>query len=156
MLTFIFLKQGVCENKTLEFYIISYDDIGGVTCRRVSENRGQNSGYSPVFWTTDATFLEPPFSERELDRYSCLEHIGVVTCGHTETWNKAVSRILCINSSFDLVHPHLLAPFDDTRNVEGRIWLYEDGTFGFGFTGSNSIIDLKHVSMDGCIIDTSS
>ncbi|VAI28813.1 unnamed protein product [Triticum turgidum subsp. durum] len=150
------LVMGVCENKTLEFYIISYDDIGGVTCRRVSENRGQNSGYSPVFWTTDATFLEPPFSERELDRYSCLEHIGVVTCGHTETWNKAVSRILCINSSFDLVHPHLLAPFDDTRNVEGRIWLYEDGTFGFGFTGSNSIIDLKHVSMDGCIIDTSS
>ncbi|KAI4992072.1 hypothetical protein ZWY2020_041935 [Hordeum vulgare] len=148
------LWKGVCENRTLEFYIISYDDIGGVTCRRVSENRGQNSGYSPVFWTTDATFLEPPFSERELDRYSCLEHIGVVTCGHTETWNKAVSRILCINSSYDLVHPHLLAPFDDTRNVEGRIWLYEDGTFGFGFTGSNSIIDLNLVSMDGCIIDT--
>jgi hypothetical protein len=29
--------------------------------------------------------------------------------------------------------------------VEGRIWLYEDGTFGFGFVGSNLIIDMRHV-----------
>jgi hypothetical protein len=62
---------------------------------------------------------------------------------------------MCINSSYDLVDPHPSAPLDDMRNLEGRIWLYDDGTFGFGFTGSNSIIDLRHVSLDGCIVDTS-
>ena len=155
MLTFVFPKQGICENRTLEFYLVNYDDIGGVTCRRVSETKGHNSGYSPLFWTTKATFLEPPFSEQELDRYSCCEHIRVVTSGHTETLNKGVSRIMCINSSYDLVDPHPSAPLDDTRNLEGRIWLYEDGTFGFGFTGSYSIIDLSHVSLDGCIVGTS-
>jgi hypothetical protein len=31
------------------------------------------------------------------------------------------------------------------ESVEGRIWLYEDGTFGFGFVGSNLIIDMRHV-----------
>ncbi|CAM0949781.1 unnamed protein product [Alopecurus aequalis] len=149
------LWKGICENRTLEFYLVTYDDIGGVTCRRVSETKGHNSVHSPLFWTTDATFLEPPFSEQELDRYSCCEHIRVVTSGHTETQSKGVSRIMCINSSYDLVDPDLSALFEDTRNLEGRIWLYEDGTFGFGFTGSNSIIDLRHVSLDGCIVDTS-
>ncbi|KAM0900375.1 hypothetical protein ACQ4PT_020683 [Festuca glaucescens] len=149
------LWKGICENRTLEFYLVTYDDIGGVTCRRVSETKGHNSGYSPLFWTTDATFLEPPFSEQELDRYSCCEHIQVVTSGHTEMQSKGVSRIMCINSSYNLVDSHPTAPLDDTRNLEGRIWLYEDGTFGFGFAGSNSIIDLRHVSLDGCIVDTS-
>lgn len=145
------LWKGICENRTMEFYVVTYDDIGGVTCRRVSETGGQSSGYSPIFWTTDATFLAPPFSEQELDHYNCREHIRGVTSGHEGTRNKVVSRILCINSSYDVVDPHLSAPLDDTRNVEGRIWLYEDGTFGFGFIGTNSVIDLRHVSLDGCI-----
>lgn len=150
------LWKGICGNRTLEFYLVTYDDIGGVTCWQVSETKGHNSGYSPLFWTTHATFLEPPFSEQELDRYSCCEHIRAVTSGHTETLSKGVSGIMCINSSYDLVDPHLSpAPIEDTRNLEGRIWLYEDGTFGFGFGGSNSIIDLRHVSLDGCIVDTS-
>ncbi|KAL5205709.1 hypothetical protein ABZP36_033918 [Zizania latifolia] len=146
------LWKGICENRTLEFYLVTYDDIGGITCRRVSDTRG-HSGFTPIFWTTNTTFLEQPFSEKELDQYSGREHIQGVDSDHAGTENKAVSQILCINSSYNVVDHHLSAPLDDMRSVEGRIWLYEDGTFGFGFSGSNSIIDLKHVSSDGCIID---
>ncbi|TVU50062.1 hypothetical protein EJB05_01417, partial [Eragrostis curvula] len=146
--------RGICENRTLEFYLVTYDDIGGVTCRRFSDTRGQNSGYSPVFWTTDTTFLEPPFSEQELDNYSSRDHIRDVASNHAGTENRVISRILCMNSSYDVVDPHLSTALDDTRNVEGRIWLYQDGTFGFGFVGSNSVIDLRNVSSAGCILDT--
>ncbi|KAG8093201.1 hypothetical protein GUJ93_ZPchr0012g20641 [Zizania palustris] len=147
------LWKGICESRTLEFYLVTYDDIGGITCRRVSDTRGQNSGFTPIFWTTNTTFIEQPFSEKELEQYSGREHIHGGDSDHTGTENRDVSRILCINSSYD-VDPHLSASLYDMRNVEGRIWLYEDGTFGFGFSGSNSIIDLKHVSSDGCTIDT--
>jgi hypothetical protein len=148
------LKQGICEDRTLEFYLVTYDNIGGVTCRRFRDTRSQNSGYFPVFWTTDTTFLEPPFSEQELDNYTSRDHIQGVTSNHAGTENRVISRILCINSSYDVVDPHLSTPLDDGRCMEGRIWLYEDGTFGFGFVGSNSIIDLRHVSSAGCILDT--
>ncbi|XP_062203905.1 F-box protein At3g12350-like [Phragmites australis] len=148
------LWKGICEDRTLEFYLVTYDDIGGVTCQRFSDTRSQNSGYSPVFWTTDTTFLEPPFSEQELDNYSSRNHIRGVDFNHAGIENRVISRILCINSSYDVVEPHLSTPLDDARNVEGRIWLYEDGTFGFGFVGSNSIIDLRNVSSAGCILDT--
>uniref|UniRef100_A0A0D3HUY3 Uncharacterized protein n=1 Tax=Oryza barthii TaxID=65489 RepID=A0A0D3HUY3_9ORYZ len=144
---------GISESRTLEFYLVTYDDIGGITCRQVSDTRGQNSGFTPIFWTTNTTFLEQPFSEKELDHYIRREHIQGVDSDHAATENRAISRILCINSSYDVVDHHLSAPLDDMRNVEGRIWLYDDGTFGFGFSGSNSIIDLKHVSSDGCILD---
>ncbi|XP_052138728.1 F-box protein At3g12350 [Oryza glaberrima] len=147
------LWKGISESRTLEFYLVTYDDIGGITCRQVSDTRGQNSGFTPIFWTTNTTFLEQPFSEKELDHYIRREHIQGVDSDHAATENRAISRILCINSSYDVVDHHLSAPLDDMRNVEGRIWLYDDGTFGFGFSGSNSIIDLKHVSSDGCILD---
>ncbi|CAN6334144.1 unnamed protein product [Urochloa humidicola] len=148
------LWKGICEDRTPEFYLIAYDDIGGVTCRRFNDTRGQNSGYSPVFWTTDTTFLEPPFSEKELDNYSNRYHIQGLTANHASSENRIISRILCINSSHDVADPHLSTPLDDARSVEGRIWLYEDGTFGFGFVGSDSVIDLRHVSSAGCILDT--
>lgn len=149
-----YVPQGICEDRTLEFYLVAYDDIGGVTCRRFSDPRGQNSGYSPVFWTTDTTFLEPPFSEQELENYSSRYHIQGVTSNHAAVENRVISRILCINSSHDVVDPQLSNPLDDARSVEGRIWLYEDGTFGFGFVGTNSVIDLRHVSSAGCVLDT--
>ncbi|PWZ18404.1 F-box protein [Zea mays] len=148
------LWKGICEDRTLEFYLVTYDDIGGVTCRRFRDTQSQNSGYSPVFWTTDTTFLEPPFSEQELVNYASRDHIQGVTSNHAGAENRVVSRILRMNSSYDVVDTHLSTPLDDGRSVEGRIWLYEDGTFGFGFVGSNSIIDLRHVSSAGCILDT--
>lgn len=129
---------------------MTYDDVGGVTCRRVGDSSELFSGYSPVFWTSNTTFLKSPFSIEVQDLYSSREHVA---SGWTDIERGAVSRILSINSSYELVLPGL-AGSGDPRNVEGRIWEYENGTFGFGFLRDNFIIDLKHIALDGRLLDT--
>ncbi|XP_010938995.1 F-box protein At3g12350 isoform X2 [Elaeis guineensis] len=143
------LWKGICEDNVLDFYLVSYDDVGGITCRRVGDAGELFSGYSPVFWTSNATFLESPFSKEEQDLYGSREHIRAVASNWSNMDREVVLRILCINSSYDLVIPDLSGSSGDPRNVEGRIWEYEDGTFGFGFLRNNFIIDLKHITLDG-------
>ncbi|KAJ3697532.1 hypothetical protein LUZ61_001237 [Rhynchospora tenuis] len=146
------LWKGICENRSLEFYLVAYDDIGGITCRRVGEPGTQFSGYSPLFWTPNADFIEPPFSKEEYKIYTSREHLR----GDSFLLEaRLVSRILCINSSYDLVIPDLTgAPGGNLRNVEGRVWEYDDGTFGFGFLRNDHIVDLKHVALDGQLLDS--
>lgn len=138
----------------LEFYLVSYDDIGGITCRRVSEAGEQFSGYSPVFWTSNTTLLESPFSTEEQVLYGNREHIHPVASNLRNLVSAVVSRILCISSSYDLEIPSLSASTGDSRNVEGRVWEYDDGTFGFGFLRNNYVVDLKHIALRGSLLDT--
>lgn len=135
----------------LDFYLVTYDDVGGITCRRVGNWREPFSGYSPVFWTSNTAFLNAPFSGEEQDLYRSRQHFGL---NHCDIEKGVVSRILCINSSYELVLPNLSGSTGDPRNVEGRIWEYENGTFGFGFLRNNFIVDLKHIALNGCLLDT--
>lgn len=129
---------------------MAYDDIGGIACRRIGDSCKPFSSYAPVFWTSNTTFFESPFSSEEESIYDTREHL--LPPGHLET--EAVSRILYINSSYDLVLPGLVGPTTvNPHQVEGRIWQYGDGTFGFGFLRDNHIIDLKHIAVDGCLLD---
>ncbi|WOK92362.1 hypothetical protein Cni_G01053 [Canna indica] len=147
------LWKGISEDMVLEFYLVSYDDVGGITCRRVGEAGEQFSGYSPVFWTSNTTFLESPFPREEQNLYGSREHIHSVSSNWRTIRSEVVSRILCINSSYDLVIPSMSGSSGDPRNVEGRIWEYEDGTFGFGFLRNNYVIDLKHITLNGSLLD---
>jgi hypothetical protein len=45
-------------------------------------------------------------------------------------------------------------PDGNVRNVEGRVWEYDDSTFGFGFLRNDYIIDLKHIALDGQLLDS--
>ncbi|XP_072982461.1 F-box protein At3g12350 [Typha latifolia] len=148
------LWKGISEDMVLEFFLVRYDDIGGISCRCISEAGVRFSVCSPVFWTSNITFLEPPFSKEEQDLYSSREHIRQMTSDRCGSEREIVSRVLCINSSYDLVIPDLSGSSGDLRNVEGRIWEYEDGSFGFGFLRNNFIIDLKHMALEGRVLDT--
>ncbi|KAJ0742806.1 putative F-box domain-containing protein [Helianthus annuus] len=147
------LWKGICEDTNLDFYLVAYDDIGGIACRRIGDSCKPFSSYAPVFWTSNTTFIESPFSSEEEHIYETREHLlppGDILCSEMES----VSRILYINSSYDLVLPGLAGPTSvNPHQVEGRIWEYGDGTFGFGFLRDNHIIDLKHIAMDGCLLD---
>nr|XP_043636143.1 F-box protein At3g12350 [Erigeron canadensis] len=147
------LWKGICEDENLDFYLVVYDDIGGIACRKIGDSCKPFSSYTPVFWTSNTTFFESPFSSEEEDIYDTREHLlppGHLHCSEME----AVSRILYINSSYDLVIPGLAGPTAvNPHQVEGRIWQYGDGTFGFGFLRDNHIIDLKHIAVDGCLLD---
>ncbi|RRT85784.1 hypothetical protein B296_00007336 [Ensete ventricosum] len=145
---------GISEDRVLEFYLVAYDDIGGITCRRVGDAWGQFLGYSTIFWTSDTAFLESPFPREEQDLYGSREHIRPVASNWRSIKSEVISRILHINSSCDLVIPSVSDSSSDPRNVDGRIWEYDDGTFGFGFLRNDYIIDLKHVTLNGSLLDT--
>ncbi|KAJ8492659.1 hypothetical protein OPV22_014380 [Ensete ventricosum] len=147
------LWKGISEDMVLEFYLVTYDDVGGITCRRVGEAGEQFSGYSPVFWTSSTAFLESPFPIEEQDLYGSRDHIRPVASNWKNIRSEVVSRILRINSSYDLVIPSLSGSSGDPRNVEGRIWEYDDGTFGFGFLRNNYTIDLKQIALNGSLLD---
>ncbi|URE41628.1 F-Box protein [Musa troglodytarum] len=143
------LWKGISEDRVLEFYLVAYDDIGGITCQRVGEVGGQFLGYSPVFWTSNTRF-----PREEQDLYGSREHIRSVSSDWRSIKSEVVVRILHINSGYVLVIPSLSDSSSDTRNIDGRIWEYDDGTFGFGFLRNDYIIDLKHVTLNGSLLDT--
>ncbi|KAJ7966522.1 F-box protein [Quillaja saponaria] len=153
------LWKGIC-GMNLEFYLVVYDDVGGIACRRVGNSFERFSSYAPVFWTSNATLIESPFSPEEEYLYDSRIHLRPLEAdnhihGHFPlTENEVVCQILGINSSYNLVIPDVAGTTTNPRNVEGRIWQYGDGTFGFGFLPDNFIIDLKHIANDGCILDT--
>lgn len=166
------LWKGICADLSLAFYLVAYDDIGGIACRRLGDPPERFSTYAPVFWTSNATFLEAPFPLEEESMYGSRVHLQPVQphnenheqfpmsdvegVNHIQQFylsdNEVVNRILHINSSYDLVIPDL-AGATNPRSAEGRIWQYQDGTFGFGFVRDNFVIDMKNIVRDGCIVD---
>lgn len=155
----LFQSQGLYDDMNLGFYLIEYDNIGGFSCRKVWNSTENLNSYGPVFWTSNTAFVESPFSAEEETLYDSRIHLRPLPAAdfileHPPlTENNVVSRILHVNSSFDIVIPHLAGTTANPRNVEGRIWQYGDGTFGFGFLRENFIIDLKHLSENGCLLD---
>ncbi|XP_042484901.1 F-box protein At3g12350 [Macadamia integrifolia] len=160
------LWKGFCDDLSLEFYLVAYDDIGGITCRKIGDASEPSSGCSLVFWTSDTAFIDSPFSTEEEELYEGRVHIrppdadadaDADAANHIHGClleNDVVSCILNINLSYDLVIPDLTGSSANPRHVEGRVWRYTDGTFGFGFLRNNVIIDLKHIALDDCLLDT--
>ncbi|KAI6687959.1 hypothetical protein NL676_024787 [Syzygium grande] len=151
------LWKGIGDCMKLEFYLVTYDEIGGIACRRVGESADRFSGCAPVFWTSRATFIEPPFTQEEAIMYDSRVHLHPIDeenymFGELPMENEPVSRILHINSSYDLLIPDLAGTTATDRRNEGRIWQYRNGTFGFGFLRDNFIIDLKHMALNGCLL----
>ncbi|GKV20059.1 hypothetical protein SLEP1_g30232 [Rubroshorea leprosula] len=152
------LWKGICSDMNLDFYIVRYDEIGGIICRKVGD---LSSSYSaPVFWTSRPIFMESPFSAAEERIYDDRIHLEPLAAEdhnqhqHSLTDIEAVTRILCINSSYDIAIPGLAGREADCQHGEGRIWQYKNGTFGFGFLRDQFIIDLKHIIQGGSLLDT--
>lgn len=148
------MLQGICDDMSLDFYLVAYDDIGGVACRRVGDSLKPFSGYAPVFWTSNATFVDSPLSHEEDYIYYTRMHLRPLAEVEEEINDYSPSRIMYINSSYDLVIPELAGSSANPRHVEGRIWEYVDGTFGFGYLRNNFIVDLKHIAQDGHLLET--
>lgn len=131
---------------------MAYDDIGGVTCRRVGEPSGQLSGNTPVFWTANTTFIEPPFSSEERSLYDrCRPERA--SCSLYREKKGEVSRILQINSSYDLVIPSVADSLLGSSVTEGRVWQYRDGTFAVGFLRDHFTTDLRQVTVNDRLLD---
>ncbi|XP_047168980.1 F-box protein At3g12350 [Vigna umbellata] len=158
------LWKGICNDRSLAFYLVGYDDIGGISCRRI----GDHPKYAPFFWVSNATFLESPFPPEEESLYAGRVHVrplqpvneileqfllldDEVMNGIQEVRisENVVNRILHIRSNYDLG-----VPTGNPKSVEGRIWQYQDGTFGFGFLSDNLVVHMKPIVHNGFIVDT--
>lgn len=143
----------------LEFYLVAYDGAG-ISCRKVGDLSERISSSMPVFWTSNPAFIESPFSAEEVSLYDGRTHIGPLVLESdiqlkcTLIDEKVVSRIMNINSSYELVIPNFAETSAHPWRVEGRIWQYTNGTFGFGFLRDNFIVDMKHVAENGILLDT--
>ncbi|XP_074264055.1 F-box protein At3g12350-like [Silene latifolia] len=147
------LWKGICDDMTLDFFLVAYDDIGGVSCRRIGDSLKPFSGFAPVFWTSNATFINSPLSHEEDYLYNTRTHLRPLSESEEDIYEHSPSRLMYINSSYELVLPNLAGTVVNPRHVEGRIWQYVDGTFGFGFLRNNVIVDLKHIAQNGNLLD---
>ncbi|PIN03227.1 hypothetical protein CDL12_24248 [Handroanthus impetiginosus] len=154
------LWKGICDDMSLDFYLVSYDDLGGIACRKVGDSNRPLIHNAPIFWTSSSTFTEPPFSPEEEHIYNQRLHLRPpieTDQSHDDHLSSsddgAILRMLHINSSYDLVIPDSAGTTANPRQVEGRIWQYRNGTFGFGFLRDNYIIDLKHIAKNGNLLD---
>lgn len=127
-----------------------------MSCRRIGDTCMALSSYSPVFWTSNSIFIESPLSPEEEYIYGSRIHLRPSMAENSSdrhihiAANEPVSRFMYINSSYDLVIPNLTTY---SREVEGRIWQYRNGTFGFGFMRGSFIVDLRHIIQDGRLLD---
>ncbi|KAK6130809.1 hypothetical protein DH2020_035450 [Rehmannia glutinosa] len=69
------LWKGICDDMSLDFYLVSYDDVGGIACRKVGDSNRPLTCHAPIFWTSDLTFIESPFSPEEDNIYNCRLHL---------------------------------------------------------------------------------
>lgn len=137
---------------------MTYDDIGGIACRRVGDSSAERFlGCPLVFWTSESNYIKPPFTPEELFIYDSRVHLSVAADNSrclAEAEDFPVSHILTINSSSGLLIPNTAEDaHEDPRHVEGRIWQYRDGTFGFGLLRDNFIIDLKHITSNAHLLE---
>lgn len=118
--------------------MVKYDEVGGIICKKV-EDLSLSRQTSPVFWTPNHAFLRSPFSAEE----------ELILGGriHREVDEQVISGMLYMNSGE-------AGNGSDLLRGEGRVWLYENGTFGFGFLRDQFITHLKRVALeDGCLAD---
>ncbi|EPS67782.1 hypothetical protein M569_06992, partial [Genlisea aurea] len=148
------LWKGICDTEmSLDFYLVSYDDVGGIACRKVGDSSTPFVHHAPIFWTSSSTITRPPFPPEEHQLYASRLHLSPPAEESEEEEEEdhriLFSGLLSINSSYELVIPDLLETGMNPRRFEGRIWVYEDCSFGFGFLRENHIVDLKHVARNG-------
>ena len=129
----------------LAFYLVAYDTTGAISCRRIGDLSESLSGYLPIFWTSRSALVEFPFTREEENIYRGREHIRSSSLDSSE-FERNLSQIFRTNSSYDLAVVDSSGSTVNYQNVEGRVWLYDTGTFGFGFLRNTCIVDLTHIT----------
>ncbi|KFK29499.1 f-box protein [Arabis alpina] len=143
------LWKGFCESRNMELYLVKYDEVGGIVCRKV-QDLSLSRHTPPVFWTLNHTFIRSPFSADE--ELIMNGRIHTSSLPGLVVHENVVCGMLYMNSSCELVLPGEAGNGCAFPRGEGRVWLYEDGTFGFGFVQDQFIIDLKRVDLEDCFL----
>ncbi|XP_073126408.1 F-box protein At3g12350-like [Henckelia pumila] len=141
------LWKGVSPNGSLNLYWVSYREvIDYILC----ENVGGSSKIESyeAFRALSTVFMESPYPPEEESRYSSRVHVRPPRAIHSDDHD--LWGIFYADSSCNSNPSYLSGNMDD---ADGRIWVYTNGTFGFGFLRDDFIVDLKPVVKNGCLLD---
>lgn len=151
------LLQGIGGNLQLGFYLVTYDDFGKIACQKVGESN--RSSPTPVFWIATPTSQKLTFSPGEpqfFDSWTHLPHLMSASHlqNHPLVENEVVCRVLPVNTHNDAALPNLDGPtFAHFPITKRSIWQDGDGRPGFGLLSDSIVIDLRHVTLNGCLLD---
>ncbi|KAH9539784.1 hypothetical protein CY35_15G075500 [Sphagnum magellanicum] len=150
------LWKAVSGTTGLDIVMLSYDDQGGVICRKMGNNPpGATMGTGSVYWTAkDSCMIPAPLPEIEQQNYECRFH-NRPTCGHG-------IECRCLNcGSQDYIDEEVVGMLRATLNLdycrlnnfmqggpgrhdnEARVWQYASGRFGFGLMPSSQVLDFR-------------
>ncbi|KAL2636451.1 hypothetical protein R1flu_007930 [Riccia fluitans] len=149
------LWKGICDSKVLDFVLLSYDDKGGIVCRRVGEGPGAAHSGS-VCWTADsASLVRAPLSVHEHHSFYKRQHFAPVGVnGEYQFQDGCDEEVVSMLCTLPITGLDVRAAGLDAENIEGRVWQYASGRFGFGFLPANIIIDFRPIcTTSGLLLD---
>lgn len=146
------LWKGICPDISLNFYLVYYhEDFDQIKCKNV----GLESYSNFEFKALSTCFIKSPFSPEEESMYNSRDHVRPRAQANKSGRVRAtsfddhdVSQIFYADSSYDNLYLT-----GNSNDADGRIWLYTNGTFGFGFLRDDFIVDLKPVIKNGRLLD---
>ncbi|XP_073150251.1 F-box protein At3g12350-like [Henckelia pumila] len=155
------LWKGIGPNESLNFYLVLYGKLNNfMICEAVVGNYFTNQFDRQIAFlafTTTAFVESPTLGSEEEHTYNARTHLRPIAnqarrdrATSFEDEALDVSRI-CFVLSLD----QYLAPGNQSGNMpDGRVWLYANGTFGFGYLRDDYIVDLRPIAKNGYVLDS--
>ncbi|XP_073136209.1 F-box protein At3g12350-like [Henckelia pumila] len=144
------LWKGMGPDGSLNLYLVCYrEEWNIILCEKVEGSSTELEAYRDIVFTASYTaFIESPYSAEEESMYNSRVHLRQANqAGHIDVISSDVLRIFYVHSDYN---PY---PSENSDDADGRIWIYADGTFGFGFLRDDCIVDLKPMTKNGCLLD---
>ncbi|XP_075516881.1 F-box protein At3g12350-like [Primulina tabacum] len=151
------LWKGIGPKKSLNLYLVSYrEDRDYICCVVVGSDSTPRFFCEPIFSTRTTAFAEFPLSFEEEHAYNTRPHLRPVAKSNQSGQDRATpfqDEDLDVSRMCYAFSPHYPYHRGSFEHPDGRVWLYADGTFGFGFLRDDYIVDLKPVVKNGRLID---
>ncbi|KAL3677336.1 hypothetical protein R1sor_027284 [Riccia sorocarpa] len=149
------LWKGIWDAKGLDFVLLSYDERGGIVCRRVGEGLGAAHSGS-VCWTAESgSFVRGPLSVHEQESFAKRQHFAPFGL-HAEHQiqdgsDEEVVGMLC---TLPVTGLDARAVGSEAEDFEGRVWQYASGRFGFGILPASTVVDFRPIcTATGFLLD---
>lgn len=151
------MLQGISHSTGLDFVVLSYDDHGGIICRKVGDSSGMTRSGS-VCWTAKAGHgMSAPLPDTEQQIFDLRRHLlpsasepRAQGSGFTvDSLNEEVVEMLWANVE---VQPGLNYNLGAEDVTLSRVWQYASGRFGFG-NGPGRVVDFRPICIKDNLAD---
>ncbi|KAG0567371.1 hypothetical protein KC19_7G130100 [Ceratodon purpureus] len=153
------LWKGIGRSTGLDFVALSYDDHGGIICRKVGDYSGMTRSGS-VCWTARAGHgMSAPLPDSERQIFELRQHmlpstseprvhgVGLMS---DDFLNEEVVEMLWATVE---VEPGLNYNVGVEDATQSRVWHYASGRFGFGNGPDGRVVDFRPICIKDSLVD---